>query len=232
MFNLKWSAITGGFAFGLSLLVGLISGGGFIIPLIKAVIFGVLFFMLGSCAHWLISRFLSELLDAVPGGEPEEPGSRVDIAVDDSTLPEPLEDEGGNMGGIAGFEDFSGLIDPGNGSGNGAALDQNGEDDYTKRGTPVGNSGDSGKAAAVPAIPQDTTDSVDSLPDLETMAAVFTSPVQDEGSAPLRSGGGEGGSGQKTGGSSPGRGGKPVELDGDFQPKELAAAIQTILKRD
>jgi hypothetical protein len=229
VFNIKWSAIVGGFAFGLSLLVGMISGGGFIIPLIKAVVFGILFFMLGSCAYWLISHFLSELLDTVPGGEPEEPGSRVDIAVNDHSMPEQLGDVGGDPDGVAGLEAFSGLIDPEEASGGGAALDQKGEDGYTKRGTYAESSGDS-EGAPAPAIPQDSTDAVDSLPDLETMEAVFTSPVKDQGSAPSGSGGREDGPG--AGGSAPGGRAKPAELDGDFQPKELAAAIQTILKRD
>ncbi|MDR0554427.1 MAG: hypothetical protein LBG76_06480, partial [Treponema sp.] len=84
MFNLKWSALAGGFAFTLSLVIGLVSGAGAAsVP--KALIFTAVFFVAGSITRLLIGKFLPELLNEtanLPAGN--KPGSQVDISVEDN----------------------------------------------------------------------------------------------------------------------------------------------------
>jgi hypothetical protein len=64
---------------------------------------------------------------------------------------------------------------------------------------------------------------VDVLPDLDSMSDSFVSPLMQDAA--------EGSSGEPAGPrsfSAP----RASETGGDFDPKEMAAAIQTILKRD
>jgi hypothetical protein len=84
--DLKLSGIIGIGALLLSFLTGTLSGAGFPMTLIRALVFGVLFFGLSGAVQWLIRRFIPELLN---GEEPEKdefdfeasPGSRVNISV-------------------------------------------------------------------------------------------------------------------------------------------------------
>jgi hypothetical protein len=89
--NFKWGLAPGAGGFVLSMLVGLFSGAGFPTALLRAGIFGVIFFCIG-CGLWiLINSFIPELLDSGKGTNEfgEGPGSRVDITREDSkTLPE------------------------------------------------------------------------------------------------------------------------------------------------
>jgi hypothetical protein len=231
--NIKWAAAAGVFAFILSLLIGLISRTG-LYALFRAMIFGVVFFFLGGGAHWLISRFLSELLD---GGEEELTENALGAAVD-----------------ISLGEDAFGDGTFGEGSLPGHPLDQKTEDGYTKEGQVGGNpafpvelppdfnktspaeGGDEplgdGMSPAIPAAsagnPADNSggdpEAVDDLPDMDAMAASFA-PSQDEPEpeaetvllAPSDITGGEK---------------KNQELMGNFNTHDMASAIQTILKRE
>jgi hypothetical protein len=87
-FNIKISSIVAVGACALSLLLGLVSGGSFIMVLIRALIFGAVFFVLIAGAQMLISQFLPELSNieiALPAAPTQpEPGSVVDISVDDA----------------------------------------------------------------------------------------------------------------------------------------------------
>jgi hypothetical protein len=238
MFDPKLSGIAGGIAFVLSFLVGLISGVGFPWILIRALGFGAAFFVLAGGAYWLVTQFLPELLDR---GEEEagldagSPGSRVDISVTD-------EEGDAGSGGPFRREGFSperdaseGLTDlvgggaPSNEnvdplSGNG--LDQEAEDGYTRKGNveegPLNGAASSPPGAAVPAQETESSDTVDELPNLELMSDVFiTPPIEDGGAGVIESS-----TGRSTGGN------KPQNLGGDFNVKEMASAIQTILKRE
>jgi hypothetical protein len=234
MFDPKLSGIAGIIAFILSSLVGFISGVGLPWLLIRALIFGGAFFVLAGCAYWLVTQFLPELLDQ---GEEEagldagSPGSRVDISVSDEG------DTGAGMSpgedGISpGMDASLGLTDlVGSGSSpdanadplSGNGLDQKAQDGYTKEGAV-----DEGPVKAFPssptgaAVPETESDMVDELPDLELMRDVFiSSPIEDGGAGLID--------------PSPGRsagGNKPQNLGGDFNVKEMASAIQTILKRE
>ena len=200
MFNLRWSVIAGGIAFVLSFLIGLISGTG-LFSLVRAGIFGILFFLMGSGVYWVVNMFLSELFDSpVRGGA----GSKVDITV---------EGEDGFIAesGLDGLSDLVGEapLSP--------ALDQgDGIDSPRDRlGSPVAGSY---------AIPIDGTDEMDTLPSFEGAGTFQPLEVEETMENPtipppvdrkpsLNSA-------------------KPAELDGDFRPKEIAQAIQTILKRE
>jgi hypothetical protein len=106
-------------------------------------------------------------------------------------------------------------------------MDQGSRSGYTESG--------SGVSRASPSIQTpaggfsglgDTSGDVESLPDLDALAGSFLSPAageEDPGSAGL-------GSSPRPAGEARSRKGK--NMGEDFNPKELASAIQTILKRD
>ncbi|MDR1375077.1 MAG: hypothetical protein LBJ24_08920 [Treponema sp.] len=202
MFNPRLYAIAGGAAFVLSLLIGLISGAGFLMVLLRALAFAVVFALFAGGAYWVIGQFLPELLSS--GSEEEIPGSRVNISVDGD-----------------GVEEYGGALDPNSDSfgENVLGLDQKAEEGYTTRGEvaeklPAGSS----VSIAVPAAADaDGSGEVDTLPDLDAIAEAFIPSIEDD---------------QLQGVSRPPSGNRPEKLDGDFNTKEMASAIQTILKRD
>lgn len=251
MFDPKISSAAAGAAFVLSLLLGLLSGGSFAYALLRAASFAAVFFVLSAVAYWLITQFIPELLgasapdaadgaDAAAGDLGEDGGvlgRRVNLSVGD-------DQEGDYGGGIAaqgaagadevsGGDDVSGGDVPGDLGGIGgveepepfaereAALDQNTEDGYT------GNIGVSPQSApakgASPALPSGLLDEVDALPDLESMSDSFISPIVGEEERRDLAGPAS----SKSPGSSVSLG-----SGGTFDSRELASAIQTILKRD
>lgn len=226
MFNIKWSALAGGFAFTLSLLVGLVTRVG-LVALARALIFGVLFFVLGSAIRALIKKFLPELLSGGPAqpsedSAGEEAGSRVDITVeddgpgDDAFGPLPEEDP----------------LDDG-------ALDQIDEDSYTQKEEggedlsggapkpPVRSRGEGGEAGAGGrAEPPDSIDALLSFEGGSGLLPPASAPAQEEEEAALLEE------------EPPVRVNPPRNTstrspvsDNDFNPKEMAQAIQTILQR-
>jgi hypothetical protein len=260
LINLKISCIAGIIAFTVSFLLGLISGTRIPIVFLKALLFGLGFVVLSGGVYALISMFLPDLFSA--GGvanSQDNPGSHVDIAVDDqygAANPSYFRgDEAKNFDEFGDNQDlFSENIDalPGDG------LDQNREDDYTIKGGvgapgaepvqgfPLASFSSSPLPASEPKIaaelhtPADSEDTVgspseaegavDNLPDFDSMAAAFN---DFSDGIPEKSGGGEADSGnyiaQLAGASSK----KPTpELGEDFDVKEMASAIQTILKRE
>jgi hypothetical protein len=220
LFNLKWSAVAGGFGLIASLLVGIISGAGFPVALIRAVIFGAAFFLLAGIFWLLINSFIPELLESGPGnGNVDEiPGSRVDISVGDgqeSALPDLYrdsgEDEVGDIGDL-----INGRPIPANYPG----MDQKGEDGYTKNSGSEFQSEDQAASAGTPAV--EDYDAAGALPDLDAMAGSFI-PARGEAAEP------------ETERLTPERspvGNKTQNLQGDFHPKELAAAIRTRISKD
>ncbi|MDR2403197.1 MAG: hypothetical protein LBD78_04135 [Spirochaetaceae bacterium] len=228
MINLKWSGIAGGFGFAVSLLVGIISGAGFPLLLVRAFIFGLLFFILGGGAWLLINNFVPELLfpgenEGDSAGGDQSPGAQVDISLGDepvSALPENYQnsESGDEVGNITDL--LTGKTVPENQTG----MDQNGEDGYTKtRGSDFQT-----EAAGSYTGPAETAaagvyaDSAGGLPDLDSMAGAFApspaEPVESPAdfSPPVRSPSGN----------------KPQSLKGDFNPKDLAAAIRTKISKE
>jgi hypothetical protein len=220
LINLKWCAFAGGFGLAASLLVGIISGAGFPFALIRAGIFGAAFFALAGLVWILINNFIPELL--YPGGGNEDsgpkPGSQVDISVDDgpeSALPEMYRGSGGDE-----VDNIADLINGKTAPVNNTGMDQKREDGYTK------NSGLELQPES-PAVSTGTSAGEEygpggALPDLDSMAGAFAgggeSAVEEVEETPP--------SGRRPAGN------KPQSLHGDFDPKELAAAIRTKINKE
>jgi hypothetical protein len=271
--NLKLCGIAAGAAFVLSLLVGTFSGGYFGISLLRALFFGVVFFILAGVIWMCINRFLPELL--IPREEEPlmsglEAGSRVNISVGDDDMSAnaaiPLENNSrGDLGNVAemvakgsraqsGGQNLAapppGSIPgrPGGGQTPGSpVLDLGAEAGYSRNGVPVapGGGNQSGAPAAsgpaapaedpgvvfVPSAPPSPLQSfsggdIESLPDLDAMAGAFVSSGEEDGeesaaSVPIF--------GAEPKSRAPG---KARSREDDYNPKEVASAIQTILKRD
>ena len=130
------------------------------------------------------------------------------------------------------------------------ALDQRGEDDYNgKRTAPDAGekprTAQAGGAKSSPrpvsreeaALPDDSA-SVDVLPDFEAMSQAFLASTRAAGAGDETTGGTEDVFRLSVTGQEPDpssqyyTGNKPVEMEGDFPPKQIAQAIQTVLKRD
>jgi hypothetical protein len=221
VFNIRVSTFAAGVAFLLSFLAGVISGAVFPVVLLRALIFAVFFFVLAGGIHILIRKFLPELLAGEEGEEADPAGSHVDISLED---PE--------NGVTAGFFDVEGTETPGladrESPENGMGLDQNGEDDYTDKGEGGANSPDFGGGTPEgpalgepPALPLDSG-AVDVLPDLDSIEGTFTSSKAEAVEE----------STDYTPARSPAAKGKTNNAGGEFNPKDLASALQTILKRE
>jgi hypothetical protein len=213
MFNPKISGIFAGVGFILSFLVGLFTGAGFPLIFIRALIFAGIFFALASAGYGAIQMYLPDFFNK---GSNEEPilGTQVDISIGDEEEPEDISPPPG--------DELHEFFENRDNSGE-DALDQTGEAVYTGGGM-VEEIQESPK----PALPgglefAEDAGSVDTLPDLESISGAF-----NDGSIPL---GGSGNVGASPA-SSLGAQNKAKGLDEDFNVKEMASAIQTILKRE
>jgi hypothetical protein len=231
--NLKWSGIAGGVGFVLSLLVGLLSGAGFPFVLIRAAVFGAIFFAFAAVVWFLINNFVPELLFPQTGetaekndemaDSPPKPGSRVNISVDDgngSAMPAMYQ----NSSGDGEVGDISDLLEGRNLVENSLGMDQTRENRYTDSGSTVPRmetlpNGDLGVSGGSGASGPDLTGG---LPDLDSVAGVFSSPAEEDDFEP-------------TVRPEPERrpsGNKAQKMDGDFDAKSLAAGIRTILAKE
>jgi hypothetical protein len=255
MFDLRISGIAAGAAFILSFLLGLIHKAGFPWLLLRPLMFAVLFFLISAAVYQLISRFLPELLEG--GGEtpdygdesPEVPGSRVNIMEGEGSGPAPAiasdgggEEEDDNLGNIS---DLIGrrsnspvrerpAMDDSGGNNYAPPLDHPAENRYTEgraqERVPVGDDAPEPVPASAAAVPRPVSpaaveiEGVDVLPDLDSLAGAFlTSEGEAEDTADYSAAGAV---------KKPSPGGKGQSMAGDFNPKELAAAIRTKLKRE
>jgi hypothetical protein len=224
LINVKWGGIAAGLGFIVSLVVGVLSGAGFPLLLIRALVFGAVFFALGGGVWILINTFIPELLfpendEADSSDDGQSPGSKVDISVDDGqdlALPEKYGfGSGDDVGNITDL--LNGKTAPENNTG----MDQKGEDGYTKI-REAGFQTEAGAVNSVPAAAGVYDDSAGALPDLDSMAAAFVpssvepSGISTEPPPPVRSPSGN----------------KPQSLKGDFNPKDLAAAIRTKISKE
>jgi hypothetical protein len=260
--NPKLSGIAAAAGFVLSLLIGVLSGGALSISLLRALFFGMIFFILASVVWLFINRFLPELL-LPPEEEPLmtglETGSRVDISVGDdmpinAAVP-PEDDAGGDLGNVtelaareppARSEALDSMSLSGS-EGAGPVLDLGAQDGYSKGGPPAapGEKKQSAtpdpeeKPGAVftplpPPAPLQSFSGEDSgssaeggiatLPDLDAMAGAFMSSDEEEGEETAVAVFGPE--------SKARRPGKAKGREDDYNPKEVASAIQTLLKRD
>ena len=262
MFNLKVSSIIAGIAFVLSFLIGLFSKTTMPMIILRPLIFAFIFFVISSLIYILVRTFLPELLeDETPGFDPGLiPGSRVNIMEDDAPdfvqgfspalnrgdsfqddagggVPENPRDSSRAAGappqkqvfmgaqaddsedGLGNISDLMGKYtvspsSPPASSSQPETLDQNAQEDYTK-------AGDLEEIPAAAGIPG----SVDILPDLDSMAGAFmpatmgreTDTTDYSVSAPPRK-------------PLPGR--KNKECAGDFNAKDMASGLRTILNKE
>ncbi|MDR0586683.1 MAG: hypothetical protein LBG26_05540 [Treponema sp.] len=226
MFNFKISGIAAGAAFVVSLLLGLVSGSGFPALFFRALGFGGFFFLLFCVVFWLLGQFIPELLSG-SGDLFDAPGSRVNISVGsgpiEGAFPSDDSDEVDSIDGRA-AQVFPGQI-PVQADENadssepaGMALDQNDEEGYNKEGSvsagEAPGKGTGRNSGEVDLIPDFDTLSEAFLPDSgpdTPDTVVFDIPEQKRTSSRVPQNQGFG---------------------GDFNPKELAQAIQTVLKKE
>jgi hypothetical protein len=230
MFDVRISGIIAGAAFLLSFLVGLVSRAALPVLFARAFIFAVLFFVLSGLVYSLVSRFLPELLEDAkddPGFNPR--GSKVNIIEDDIPGPVPAapgmvfaqpDDSEEGLGNISDLAAKS-RARPGQ---DGKApdipgLDLESQSDYTQEGQLEALSGSRDAPGSSGEV-----GSVDMLPDLDSLAGAFLSSSGDEeetaeysAADPVK---------KKSLYS------KGQKMEGDFNPKDLAAGIRTILNKE
>ena len=247
MFDFRISGIVAGIAFLLSFLIGLLSKSTMPALIVRPLIFAVLFFILPALIKILVSRFLPELLE---DSSPEIiPGSRVNITEGDEAgypmeypagYPMEAPPSLGQAPVFAGAKPDDSGDDVGNISdlfksqsqdkGFSAGMDQIAEDDYTEKG--MGDFGTGKEKGAWTQTerkaPAETSfgfsDSEESLPDLDSMAGAFISSSSDENPETV-----------EYSASTPARkqsSNKAQAWTGDFNAKEIAAGLRTVLNKD
>jgi hypothetical protein len=262
VFDLKQSGIFAAIAFVFSFLIGLISRSTMPMLVIRPLIFAAIFFALSALIKILITRFLPELLgDGATDDGGFNPGSRINILEgdppsDSSSLaegfisgalgqasgakPDDSEEDMGDISELSKRIAFS-ADDEGALSG----VDQNEKEQYTDMGSSgadfsnmfgteasassnertAGASAKAGAAAKSSAKAGGGSNSDEDLPDLDSMAGAFMTESSDQGS-------------EASGNSVPASPRKPSsskkapEWTGDFNAKEIAMGIRSVLKKD
>jgi hypothetical protein len=222
LFNFKASGIAAGAAFVLSLLVGIMSGSGILAILLRALLFAALFFALTCLIFWLLGQFVPELLnEAEDDLDIPAPGSHVNISV------------GGSINGAFPTDSSESVDDIGGRSSSPTPLDQGTNVEYTEDGSfsdgSEGLSAGGMEASASknrgPSRANTPDNGVETLPDMDGLSEAGASQADgvdlgvtfDTPEAP-----------RKVASSNRGK----DALKGDFNPKELAQAIRTVLVKD
>jgi len=242
----RWGSIAAVFALIVSVALGLIAGVSAFNIFLRAVVFTSLFFGLGFALRLLINNFFPELLNFNEMYEPKEDfshlGSKINITLDTTgeyAVPE-LYGTPGNPEELGNIEDLvSGIFKPST-----EGIDRKQKEDYNNtesaqnafnpdpfQDMPVFDKAPVEKPAFTPSFGDDS-EGLGGLPDLDAMAMAFSPGF----------GGGSPSYGAAAGGSAspeemePARprhvGNKPQPLQGDFNPKELAKGISTVLSKD
>lgn len=203
-----WSA-AGGFV--LSFFVGVVGGVMFGPLLLRAILWSVVFALLGSAAYYVISRFLPEILGSTE--EPEKGTGVVDIVLpgdnphekmSDSFAEELPERDGESWSGERSAGEMAEEVEelrPVSGEGSAAN-----EDSQTSAATESDDDFFS-------EIQEERSSSVEELPEFESETNEFS------GGAPAKP-------------RSAGRGAPVDLLGGKADPEEVARAIRTVLKKD
>jgi hypothetical protein len=241
--NVKWGIYAAVaallLAFTTSIFIGHASFGA---AVLRALCFAALFFALGIGAWALINNFMPELLfpegsDATAnifGTEPEgshssDYGSHINITLGDGgdiALPDDREADPDNVGNIADL--VSGAVDPAAEAKKQKGLDEIAENSYTD------GAGDTMSSLSGFAEPSSANEG-------GGFAMNFDSFAMGGGSAGLEIFGDsfslppDSGASAKEGDFLPERkvtGNKPMALEGDFNPKDIAAGIRTVLEND
>jgi hypothetical protein len=222
LLNFKAGGIAAGAAFALSVLIGLVSGTSFLVLLLRALFFGALFFGLSCLIFWLLGQYVPELLNG-----PEDdldipaPGSMVNIREGPlaGAFPQDSSESVDDIGGRPSLRARQNSQDP--------LLDQEEKVDYTDTQDLSGGLGSlssGGFAGSSPGAP--ASSGAEAFPDMDGLSETFTPQPGgfDAGAVSFDT-------------PEPGRprsslGSGSAALKGDFNPKELAQAIQTVLKKD
>jgi len=242
--NVKWGVYAAIAALLLSFLTGILMGHAvFSVALVRALIFAALFFGLGVGAWTIINTFIPELLfpetnDAsvnifgsessdLPSPDPQSYGSHINITLGDrseAALPESNGSDSDEVGNISDL--ISGAVNPAKETKWQTGLDEIKENSYTSNGEDIIPSL-SGAAEPSPFEGGGFTMNFDSL----TMGVGGgLDPFGDSFSLPADSGGAA-----KKEEVLPERkvaGNTPMELEGDFNPKDIALGIRTVLETD
>ena len=228
MINTKWGIVAAGVGFALAFIFSLLLGhAGIGAALLRGLGFAALFFILGAGAWTLINTFIPELLLADTGGRTEDSfpghttGSRVNITVGDTSAAAVPERNGGahRDSEVENFNDLvSGKIKPKK-----RDIDENPTNGYN---TEIGDF----------ASTEDTV--VETSGDDDDFSMNFGNFFPGAGIEELGDSFGnssENGDSAAAAESLPERkttGNKPTPFEGDFNPKEIAAGIRTVLEKD
>ena len=231
MINTKWGIVAAGVGFVLAFVFSLLLGhAGLLTAFLRGLGFAALFFILGAGAWALINAFIPELLFTDTGGRAEETfpgattGSRVNITVGDTSGAAVPERSGGahSDSEVENFDDLvSGKIKPRQ-----RDIDENPVNGYNEA---------TGEFASVPDTAIGSTGSDD---DFSMNFGSFFSGSGIEGleslgdSFGLSPGGGDSAPATETLPERKTTGNKPTPFEGDFNPKEIAAGIRTVLEKD
>jgi hypothetical protein len=261
LFNIRLGGIVGTLAFILSFLLGVISGTRLPIVLLRALIFAAVFMLLSGGIYTLVSMYLPDLLSPpdMPGSGRGGPGSRLDISLDDPEEGLAASYFQGGAEKSPEFGDNQDLSDENLGTLSEDGLDHTGEDGYTIGGEsepgtlePYDPNGSSDPTESSDPV------STEELPDFDKMASAFG----DDSGGSFAGNSGESSDGISelsspelpelgdaglTPAVRPSRSqpteftaefiGEPLKKDSpamadDFDIKEMASAIQTVLKRE
>jgi len=237
--NVKWGVYAAVAALFLAFLTSIFMGhASFTAALLRAVCFAALFFALGTGAWTLINNFMPELLfpeasDATAnifgteaeGSQSSDYGSRVNITLGDGgDIALPDEADPNNVGNISDL--VSGAVDPAAEAKKQKGLDENSENSYTD------DAGDTMSSLNGFAEPSSANEG-------GGFAMNFDSFAMGGGSSGLETFGDsfslppDSGAAAKQEEFLPERkvtGNKPMALEGDFNPKDIAAGIRTVLE--
>lgn len=206
--KVKVNGMAGGMGFVLSFIVGIISGGSFLIVLLRAFIFGACFFVFMEISQRLIGAFLPELLNPdedTSSAAYDAPGSRVDISVEDET-----DKERADLFDVSISPEQKDLASRGDAfiAAGGGSLDQEQKKDYTQQ----KGGGVDDPTGFVPSVPG-STDSVQEMAERdpffstnEVIPEVTSSKAKSTSRAP--------------------------SMKENLDPRKMASAIQTILKQE
>ena len=250
MLNLRIGGIVAGAAFVFSCILGLVGRTAMPLLLIRAAIFAVIFFVISALVKMVAGRFLPELLedDGSGGDEVSIPGSRINIMEGDSlsleggaadtgsaSLAALADDSEEGLGNIADLLRISKAPRVSNGETQ-AGMDQNPQDDYTKEGETDKFSTLIPDEGSVPAFSSSGAEADEAefggssasdgiLPDLDSMAGAFMSSAA----------GGEPDTTEYSVSAPPPKpssSSKTPAWSGDFNAKDLASGLRTILNKE
>lgn len=194
----------------MSVVAGFIGGADILTILLRAAVFSAFGFGFAAGASILIEKFLPELAESGGSSGPDDLRAEDDSgesAAVGGSVDVSIGGEEDELAPFASSDGEEGILSP-------AALDQGPEGGYTSE----------ERAPASPAVaarPPELVGDVDVLPDLEGFSDSFVSPIAMEGTGGADDSRRPASSGSSAGGSG-----------GQFDAKEMAMAIQTILKRD